>query len=112
LRKILLTRYKVEVVGPQGKKASEYDVKSSIESVLLATGPNTEQKLSMVDLLRNARIAEKIKNSKDFILLEEAEFNVVKASFDAYKGFGQFEVELCRRIAQAEQVEVSEKGNP
>lgn len=109
MREIDIRPYKVVLAGPEGKKEVDYDVRSSIESVLLATGPATEQRLSMTDLLRNARVAEKILGSKDVVLLEESEYAILRQAFDSYKGFGQFEVELCKRITGAKQVEVRKK---
>lgn len=109
MRKLDVRSYKVSVTFPEGKQTKEYDVKSSLESVLLASGPVTEQRLSIVDLLRNARVAEKINAAVDFVLLEETEYQVLKQSFDVYRGFGQFEVELCRRVMSAVSVEVEVK---
>ena len=89
--------------------STQYLVKESIENVLLANGSFTTQQLSMPELLRNARIAEKIKSGSDEILLEDSEFETLKRAFSAYRGFGKFDVELLRRIEAVETVEVQEK---
>ena len=87
-----------------------YDVKRSIENVMMASGEMTSQKLSMAELLRRADVARKIADCpEDFILIEENEFQYVKKGFDAFQGFSINEVELCRRIEDAETVEVTEK---
>lgn len=95
----------------EGIREVPYDVAGSIENILLATGNMTSQRLSMVDLLRNARVAEKVKASidKGYVLLEESEFIILKNSFDAFSGYGINEVELCKRIEKSETVEVEEK---
>ena len=112
MKKINIKDYKVEVSTSEGKKEVPYDVVKSIENVVLATGPMTSQKLSMPQLLEASRVIEKIKlqKSKGFALLEESEFSVIKKGFDAFSGFGLNEVELCKRIAEVENVEVEEKG--
>jgi len=111
MKKINLKNYTVE--GFDAKKnimiQVPYDVKKSIENILLATGQVTSQRLPMSDLLRNARLADKILAAKDSILLEDSEFRLVEAAFKAFKLFGKNEVELCKRIAEVETVEVKEK---
>jgi hypothetical protein len=109
LRKINLKPYKVSITTPEGIKEFDYDIKTSIESILLSSGPMTEQKLSMVEVLRNARLAEKIKSAQDDILLEESEYSTLKQSFDAFKGYSGNEVEMCRRVQEADHVDVQEK---
>lgn len=113
MKKINVKNYSIKVPTPEGIKDLPYDVAKSIENVLLATGDMTGQRLSMSELLRNARIGQKISGGveKGFALLEEAEFNEIKKAFEAFRGFGINEVELCRRITEAEdvQVEVKEK---
>jgi hypothetical protein len=88
-----------------------YNVKQSIEAIMLASGEHqTAQKLNMSELLRRAEVARKIADCpEDFILLEENEWKMVKQGFDAFKGFSINEVELCKRIENAETVEVTEK---
>lgn len=87
-----------------------YDVKRSIEAIMMASGEATSQRLTMAELLRRADVARKIADCpEDFILIEENEYQYVKAGFDAFKGFSINEVELCRRIEGAETVEVEEK---
>lgn len=111
MKKINVKDYEVEVSTLEGKKKIPYDVAISIENVVLATGPMTSQKLSMPQLLEASRVCEKIKaqKSKGFALLEDSEFTIVKQGFDAFSGFGLNEVELCKRIAEVETVEVEEK---
>lgn len=108
--------YTVPELDSDGKiteKILTYDVRKAIEGILLASGPGTTQRLSNVELLRNARIAQKITMAKDgFVLLEEAEFQIVKQSFDALRGYGKNDVECVKRIENAETVDVEEKKKP
>lgn len=112
MKKIDIRDYNIEIPTPEGMKEIPYGVVVSIENVVLATGQMTSQRLSMVQTLAVARIIEKIKaqekKGKKFALLEDADFNKIKASFEAFSGFGKNEVELCKRIANAETVEVKE----
>lgn len=111
MKKLDLKNYNITVLTPEGEeKEIPYDVKKSIEGVVLATGPSTEQRLSMADLLRNARVVQKVTMSNDgTVLLEDHEFRIVKRSFDAFRGFGINDVELCKRIESVETIEVQEK---
>lgn len=88
----------------EGAKAISYDVKKSIETVML-----NQEGLTNVELLQRAKVADKILQCDGFVLLEESEFALVKKSFDSFRGFKQSEVELCKRIAEAEDVKVKEE---
>jgi len=113
LKKIDIRDYEIEVLTKEGIKKQSYGVVESIENVALATGPMTSQKLAMSQTLEIARIIEKLKeqrkDGKKFALLEDADFNKIKAGFEAFSGFGKNEVELCKRIANVEDVKVEEK---
>lgn len=113
-RKINLKNYTIEVFDPKTEKMvpNPYDVARSIENILCANGQLTKQRLSMPDLLRNARLGVKIKNAGKEVLIDEAEYQLVKNSFEAFQNFGINEVELCKRIDEAEIVEVKEKKGP
>lgn len=87
-----------------------YNLRPSIEMIMLASGEMTSQRLNMSELLRRADVARRIADCPDdFILLEEHEYQMVKAGFDAFRGFSLSEVEMCRRVENAETVEVTEK---
>jgi len=114
LRKINIKDYEIEVTTLEGRKKIPYGVVTSIENVVLATGQMTSQRLSMPQLLEAANVIEKIKAQvkekpkQGYVLLEDADFNIIKKGFDAFSGFGLNEVELCKRIASAEEVKVKE----
>ena len=105
--KLNIKSYIVQVVTPKGQKALPYDVRKSITNVVLSP----DQKLNMADLLRYSKITDRVEAcEKDFILLEDADFQVIKQAFNKFMGFGQNEVELCRRIEEAQEIEVKEAG--
>lgn len=110
VKKINIKPYTVELPTPEGKRPIPYDVVTSIENVVLASGQMTSQQLSMAEVLRRDRIMSKIRGQekKGFALLEDADFSVIQEGFKAFKGFGLNEVELCKRIDQAEDITVKE----
>lgn len=112
-RKINIENYKVQVTTDKGTNIElPYSVVNSIENVVLASGPATKQKLNMYDVLKNAQIIDKIKEAalkgENFVLLEEIEYSRIKVSFEQFQMFGVNEVELCKRINEAELVDVKE----
>jgi len=110
MRKINLESYDVKILNIDGsERMLPYNVRTSIEGIMLATGPATSQRLNMSDLLKNARIAQRITDCKeDEILIEEGDCTRIKKSFEAFSGFGRQEVEMCRRITEAKTVKVKE----
>jgi len=110
MMKIDLRNYSVEVPGldEEGNPKvyyQEYDVKMSLVTCIM----HPDLKLSAVELLERDEIARKIRDSTDEILLEDAEFQILRSSFDIIKGLTQNDVELVKRVFDANQVEVTEK---
>jgi len=106
MKKICVEDYEVEVRTQNGVEKTMYEVKTSIVNVLF----NPELRLSSIDLLSQNKLAEKILNHKTSeILLEDAEYNKIKQAFDTVKGFVKNDVELVRRVLEAEDVSVVEK---
>lgn len=87
-----------------GEDGDEYDVKEAIVAVAF----NTEQRLSATELLKRDDLARKVLASDNTLLLEEAEYSMLKKSFDMIAGFQRNDVEFVRRILNAETVEVAE----
>jgi len=108
--KIDLRNYSVEVPGidEEGKPKifyQEYDVKTSLITCIM----HPDLELKAVELLQRDEIARKIRDSTDEVLIEDAEFGILKSSFDIIKGLTQNDVELVKRVFNADQVEVIEK---
>lgn len=111
MKKINVKSYNIKMVTSEGIKEVPYDVVTSIRNVVLASGQATNQQLSMVDLLRNSKVLDKLEaniDKKGFVLLEDSDYNIIKKSFNLFKLFGINEVELCKRIEEAETVDVKE----
>jgi len=109
-RKINLKVYTVEGFDPKkGVIKVPYDVKKSLDNILLATGEATSQRLGYREALRNATIGQKILSAEDSVLLPESEFQIILRSVESYKGYGKNEVELLKRIDEAETVDVKEE---
>ena len=102
MRKIDLTPYLVEVEDKGTQKP--FDVKMSIFASLY----HPDLKLSAMELLSNDKIGIKVKASEGSILLEEAEYEKVKRAFETLRGFDMNDVELVKRVLNAEVVEVKE----
>ena len=106
MRKLSLKNYKVEVMTEKGTEFIDYQVVQSLINVLF----HPELQLGGMALLEQNELAGKILvNDGKEILLEDSEYAKVKQPFDIIKGFGKNDVELVRRILQAETVEVAEK---
>jgi hypothetical protein len=103
MRKINLLPYLVEIDNKGTTKP--FDVRGSIAACLY----HPDLKLYARDLLDNDRLAQKIKAATDFVLVEDAEYEKVKAAFETIKGFEINDVELVKRVLEAEKVEVQEK---
>lgn len=107
--KINIKPYMVTLRGPE-PKTIPYDVVTSIENIVMAAGQQTKKQLGMAELLRLDKILDKFRAAvkKGEVLLEESEYKAVKQRFDDFTGVGLFEVELCKRINEPEEVEVKE----
>lgn len=108
MRSLDLSPYSVRWTNADGSAAMiPYNVRTSIEGILLATGPATTQRLTMSQLLKSAQIAQRIlDHENDELLIEEGDYQVILKAFEAFRGFGRQEVELCKRIQSAPTVEV------
>ena len=83
-----------------------YQVKDSIMNIMF----DKELRLSGADLIKQEMVAMKIEACKEStILLEDEEYKRVKGAFDKCTGFTRTEVELVKRINEAEVVEVEQK---
>lgn len=107
MRKLDLTGYQVSETGDPEAEVHDYDVRWSIGEVLLCK----DQNLSARELLANDDLFRKIRDwPEDTILLEEAEYLVIRQAFERLTGFQRYDVPLVRRILEETlEVEVQEK---
>ena len=109
MRKINLKDYDVKTkvpnsdpMGPLLDMVMPYHVVDSIVNVMFIR----ELQLQGAELLKQQMLAMKLENCKeDDIILEDAEYERIKKAFDTYKGFTRPDVELVRRILEAEEVD-------
>jgi hypothetical protein len=106
MRKINLAVATITLKTPEGKKERPYDIKDSMADVLL----HPELKLTGVALLKNNKLADKILSStEDSVLLEEAEYQILRGACERIQGFSRDDLELVKRILEAPEVEVEVK---
>lgn len=100
MRKINLENYSMIV----DEQPTPYGVKGSLIMCLL----HPSLQLSGRELLLRNKIGEKIENAEEFVLLEDAEYAKLESAFETVTGFSQNDVELVRRVFEAESIEVTE----
>lgn len=106
MHKLDLSPFSVKVIQEGELADSPYMLRESIAAALFVP----ELHLSAVNLLKNNKIAEKVLYEKtDTLLLEEEEYQSLKAGMEAATGFSQQDVEMVRRVLEAPQVNVVEK---
>lgn len=106
MKKIKLENYNISGINEKGKLVElPYDVKSSIISVIFH--PNL--KLDGRQLLLRGKLSDKIEKSNGELLLEDADYEIVKSAFELVTGFGKNDLELVSRVLEAETVEVEVK---
>ncbi len=111
MRKIVLQNYMVMSPMPDGSFASKpYNVKESMVSCLL----HPSLKLTGRELLLRNKLATWIEEAeiiegKGHILVEEEDYRKLKQAFETIQGFTKSDMELVRRVLEAEEIEVAEK---
>jgi hypothetical protein len=106
-RKISVKPYQVEGLLENGSRGMiSYQVKKSLGDIILAP----QLRLNGLNLLRNSKIADKIISCEDeFVLLESTEYAILKEAVNDLAVFGKNDVELVKRVLEAEEVAVEEK---
>ena len=99
MRKLDLTGYVLK--GIQG----EYNVKDNVVAVIF----NRQLQLNAKEAYERGKLADKIEEAKNEILLEEGDFEIIKQAFNKFRGFGLADRELCRRVIECKKIEVEEK---
>ena len=112
MRKIELQNYMVQIPLEDGTfKPKPYNVKESMVSCLL----HPVLKLTGRELLLRNKLATRIEEAEivgghGFILVDEEDYHKLKQAFETIEGFTKNDVELVRRVLEAEEIEVAEKG--
>ena len=106
MKKINIKNYEVIAINKELKEVKvTYGVMESLVSILMSH----HNKWNGVDLLVASELATKIKDAKaDDVLLENAEYEMLKKSINTFEGYGQNDVEMVKRVSMAENVEVKE----
>jgi predicted glycosyltransferase involved in capsule biosynthesis len=102
MRKFDVTEYEVTMADGQ---TLPYRVKDSAITILF----NPERKLTALELLKTNKLAEQIMDAKGSILLEEAEYAQLKGACETVRGYGKEDIELVRRVLEAQEIDVIEK---
>jgi len=111
MRKIELQNYMVSLPTQDGKfEPKPYNVKESMVSCLL----HPALKLTGRELLLRNKLASRIEEAKiiegnGHILVEEEDYRKLRQAFETIEGFTKNDMELVRRVLEAEEIEVAEK---
>ena len=107
MRQVDLSDYSVRVRDEKGEWTNlPYEVKDSMIELLMAR----ELQLTGREILARDDIARKIRDCTDsHVLLEEEEWSKLIVAIDTIRGLGRPDVELIRRITEAQKIEVEEK---
>lgn len=111
MRKIQLQNYMVKLPAADGNfEPKPYNVKESMVSCLL----HPALKLTGRELLLRNKLASRIEEAEivegnGHILVEEDDYRKLKSAFETIEGFTKSDMELVRRVLEAEEIEVAEK---
>ena len=108
MRKIELQNYLVKLTRENGEVESKpYNVKESIISCFL----HPALKLTGRELLLRGKLTKQIEEANGSILMEEENYRKLKQAFERIEGFTRNDMELVRRVLEAEEIEVKEIEN-
>jgi hypothetical protein len=99
---VLLTRPDPDRPTVLTKVETPFDVPGSLVGVLFGKGADGRE------LLRRDAIAKKIESGGRTVLLEEQEYQTLLQAFRGWETFGRHDVELIRRVEEAETVTVAD----
>ena len=111
MRKIELQNYVINVPLADGKFIPKpYNVKESLVSCLL----HPALKLTGRELLLRNKLASRIEEAEiieghGHILVEEEDYRKLRQAFETIQGFTKSDMELVKRVLEAEEIEVAEK---
>lgn len=118
MRQIDITDYTVPLPNP---KAGEEHKDGSVEPMMVVIPYHFKEsmiellfaranELNGMELVERDKLAHKIYDCSDgTVMLEEAEWNKFYNALETVKGLGRTDVEFCRRILEAEKIEVEAK---
>ena len=105
MRKIDVRNYDVVIPVPDGEdKTDFYRVKESLEMCLL----HPMLRLDGRELLVRGKIVDKISAADGTLMLEDEEYKKLKSAFETVTGFSKNDMEIVRRVLEAEEIEVAE----
>ena len=110
MRKIELQNYMVNMRNLEGEmEPKPYNVKDSMISCLL----HPALKLTGRELLLRGKLATRIEEAEivegnGHILVEEEDYRKLRQAFETIEGFTKSDMELVRRVLEAEEIEVKE----
>lgn len=105
MRKIELQNYLVTLTRENGEVESKpYNVKDSIISCFL----HPALKLTGRELLLRGKLTKQIEEANGSILVEEENYRKLRQAFERIEGFTRNDMELVRRVLEAEEIEVGE----
>lgn len=81
---------------------TKYEVKRSLITVLF----HPELKLDAYTALKANKVAEKIESAQGVVLLEDAEYDMIKRGLDVTTSYTRTDVEFIKRVLEAEDVKV------
>lgn len=98
------------LVGIQLEDGTTQEIPYKVKESLVGCLFHPELKLGGREIIDRDLIAKKIESAIDHVLLEDAEYQKLNSAFETVKGFGKADVELVRRVFDAEDVDVVEKS--
>lgn len=106
MKKINIKNYEVVAIDKEMREVKvTYGVVESLVSILMGY----QNKWNGIDILVASELATKIKDTKaDHVLLENSEYEMLKKSINNFEGYTLNDVEMVKRVATAENVEVKE----
>lgn len=106
MRKINLRPYEVEIMQDNGTKQKvPLNVSQWVQDILF----HPELKLGGRETILRGKLADKIADAGDEVLLEDAEYHKIKTAFETIKGFGKIHIEMLNRVFEAQEIKVEEK---
>lgn len=82
----------------------EFDVQGSLADILF----NRDMNLKAEEAFEAYDVAKKIRAAKTHVVLDSKEMSLVRRSYEALRGVSENMVEFCRRIKDAEEIQLGE----